>query len=531
MGPLAMSAALHGTAFFALMHAPEIKLPEPSKSEYKQAIEGKEQKLVWYRFKELPEVTPPRAKSEQKPLRAEVQSKQQIVASRRNAPKKLQMVWTPAPDIETKPVELPNILAVRMPEIKKPFVTPPDVVKPEEAKIEMAAEAPAMQSPALDPVKLTEAPKIVKRFTAPPRRVPEKITEIVRVDAAPPLEPNVSEAPELSYSLKTPTRPFIAPTRRAEGKVREIVHAGEAPDVEGHEIAAPELDASMKGITRPFKAPPAARRTGLVGKAAVPDAPEIDFANSRDLNLAVAGLNPANVPITLPQNSSPGQFSAGPKIHPDGTDSAGEGKGLSVPDLYVRGNRDTKADLIAQTFAAPTSEIALHNAARLSDLKPAAEAPHEHDSDVSGAVKVSNAPDPRFTGRDIYMMAIQMPNLTSYSGSWLMWYAARTAREAGLAPISPPVAHRKVDPKYVATAIADKIEGKVQLACVIGTDGRVSNVELVRGLDDRLNASAEEAMAKWEFTPATRRGEPVAVDVLVEIPFHLQPPAPKPYTR
>ena len=112
-----------------------------------------------------------------------------------------------------------------------------------------------------------------------------------------------------------------------------------------------------------------------------------------------------------------------------------------------------------------------------------------------------------------------------------MWYTDRTVRAAGLAPISPPVAHRKVDPKYVATAIADKVEGKVQLACVIGTDGHVSNVELVRGLDDRLNASAEEAMAKWEFAPATRHGEPVAVDVLVEIPFHLEPPAPKPYTR
>ena len=37
----------------------------------------------------------------------------------------------------------------------------------------------------------------------------------------------------------------------------------------------------------------------------------------------------------------------------------------------------------------------------------------------------------------------------------------------------------------------------MQLACVIGKDGRVSTVELVRGLDDRLNQSAEEALAKW----------------------------------
>ena len=144
----------------------------------------------------------------------------------------------------------------------------------------------------------------------------------------------------------------------------------------------------------------------------------------------------------------------------------------------------------------------------------------------SGAAKVSGAPDPRFTGRDVYLMAIQMPNLTSYSGSWLMWYSDRTVRETGLAPISPPVPHRKVDPKYIATAVEERIEGRVQLACVIDREGRVSAVELVRGIDARLNQSAEEALSKWEFYPATRNGAPVDVDVLVEIPFRLAPREP-----
>ena len=97
----------------------------------------------------------------------------------------------------------------------------------------------------------------------------------------------------------------------------------------------------------------------------------------------------------------------------------------------------------------------------------------------------------------------------------------RTARETGLAPIAAPVAHRKVDPKYIAAAVAEHVQGKVQLLCVIGKDGRVGAVELVRGIDDRLNASAMEALRKWEFEPATREGVAVAVDVLVEIPFRL----------
>jgi TonB family protein len=196
---------------------------------------------------------------------------------------------------------------------------------------------------------------------------------------------------------------------------------------------------------------------------------------------------------------------------------------LYVAGASAGGSRDGKPDLIAQAFAAPTSPLNMRAAARLADPNAPALKEESPPPSHTGAVKVSSAPDKRFTGRDVYMMAIQMPNLTSYSGSWLMWYADRTARETGLAPVAPPVPHRKVDPKYVASAASDRVEGKVQLACVIGKDGRVSTVELVRGLDDRLNQTAEEALAKWEFEPATRHGEPVEVDVLVEIPFKLAP--------
>jgi TonB family protein len=122
-------------------------------------------------------------------------------------------------------------------------------------------------------------------------------------------------------------------------------------------------------------------------------------------------------------------------------------------------------------------------------------------------------------------MAIQMPNITSYVGSWLMWYASRGVTREG--PMAAPVPYRKVDPKYVATAVADRIEGRVQLLCVINTSGRVNQVELIRGLDPRLDKSAMEALAKWEFTPATRSGVPVDVDVMVEIPFRLAPKEPK----
>jgi TonB family protein len=485
--PLAVSAAVHGAAFLLLMNAPTIRLPERSQSEYKQAIEGKEEKLVWYRLKTLPDVTPPAAKTEPKPLKAEVRAKQEMVASRKDAPKKMRMVWTPAPEVKVTPEEMPNILAIKIPEVKKAFVAPPDIQKPAPA-VELAANAPALPNQVVDPVKLTDTAKVVKRFVPPPRRAPQKITEVAMLNNAPSVElnPHAADSTALNFSFKAPTRPFTAP---------------------------------------------AAAKGGAAGKVALVDdpAPNVEIANSRDLNVAAIGLNPADVPIRMPESSSAAQFSAGPKLRPDGANAAGEGKGLTVPDLYVRGDKTNKTELLADAFAAPTSARTLRALGRVNEPRPESAPEAAPAAKTLGAVKVSSAPDPRFTGRDVYMMAIQMPNLTSYSGSWLMWYADRTAREAGLAPVAPPVAHRKVDPKYIAAAAADHVEGKVQLACVIAKDGSVSHVELVHGLDDRLNQSAEEALAKWVFDPATRHGVPVEVDVLVEIPFKLEHLAPVRY--
>ena len=486
--PLAISAVLHVTAFFAIMHTAPIKLPEASPSEYKQAFQGKETKLVWYRFeKTLPAVKPPDARAESKPVRVELKAPQVIVASRKDAPKRTQVIWTPAPELrETKPQELPNILAIKMPEITRPFVAPPVAKPPDPAKVAVS-DAPVLETK-LDAVKVADTQRINRRFVPPPQKVPEKLREVEAPSDAPQLEAR-ELSPVLNESFKAPARPFTAPPSKASG-------------------------------------------AGAGAKQVAMEAPPEPIANSNNLSVVVAGLNPSMLPSALPSSSSPGQFSAGPKLRPEGADAAGDGKGFTVPDLYVEGAKDGKnprTDLLAQAYASPTSPSSLRAAALLGTPRTIVPREDRPVTASAAAVKVSGAPEKRFNGRDVYMMAIQMPNLTSYSGSWLMWYADRTAREVGLAPVAPPVPLRKVDPKYVASAQSDRIEGKIQLACVIGKDGHVSHVEMIRGLDDRLNVTAQEAMAKWEFEPATRQGEPVEVEVLVEIPFRLEPYHPKSY--
>jgi len=249
------------------------------------------------------------------------------------------------------------------------------------------------------------------------------------------------------------------------------------------------------------------------------DAPSLAAADAGpNVGLAIVGLNPSAIaPPLPPEGSRDAQLSGGPQPRAHGgAGAAVEGATLVVPGLLIRGGApDTKPAWIAR--AAPTSAENLRAAIHGGLPEPSIAGPHP------AAVRVSSAPDPMFEGRPTYAMTVQMPNTTSYSGSWMIWFAEHE-RTFGQTPgISPPVPVRKVDPKYIASAMEDRIEGNVRLAAVIRTDGHVDSVKLLRRLDDRLDRSALEAIDKWQFEPALRNGKPVALDAVIEIPFRLAP--------
>ena len=78
----------------------------------------------------------------------------------------------------------------------------------------------------------------------------------------------------------------------------------------------------------------------------------------------------------------------------------------------------------------------------------------------SNEIRLAPAPDSQFAGRDVYTLAIQMPNITSYVGSWIIWFAERDPSGPHTRhDLSPPVPMHKVDPKYYPSAIADRVEG------------------------------------------------------------------------
>lgn len=87
--------------------------------------------------------------------------------------------------------------------------------------------------------------------------------------------------------------------------------------------------------------------------------------------------------------------------------------------------------------------------------------------------------------------------------------------------VSPPRTICNPDPEYSEAAKTAKREGKVVLWVVIGSDGLPHDIRIVRSLGDGLDEKAIEAVRKWRFEPARKDGQPVAVQVNVEVNFHL----------
>jgi hypothetical protein len=84
---------------------------------------------------------------------------------------------------------------------------------------------------------------------------------------------------------------------------------------------------------------------------------------------------------------------------------------------------------------------------------------------------------------------------------------------------SPLVIVAQPPATYTSLAKRHGLTGVVRLRVTFGADGLVKDVTPLRVLPDGLTESAESAAWQIKFTPATERGEPVAVTKVVEYDF------------
>jgi TonB family protein len=477
--PVGVSLTVHMGLLAAVAFGPAgVRKQE---STYRREIAPQEKKLVWYRFNDkLPDVSPTKP-ADAEPPRAEAKNPSRTIVSRspRNDPAK-QMTLAPAPELKIQPeLAAPNLMAFEAPKPPprpKLFMPPPQAPRPVvEPTLENAPEVASTDTRnALARLPATRLPKPPPKAFVPPAPVARK-TEAPQLEASDlRLEPGMARLIPLApipLPRKQPPKTFTPPPPNKP--------AGAAPDLEN----APLLSAN--------------------------------------LTAAVVGLNPVDRPLpVIPEVSRPAQFSAAPEIaRTDGAAAPAEAAPIVVPGLTIRSDAPPKRSSIA-TLARVTPPTSRETV--LAAMRPVIES-SAPTPPKSSATRVSGGPDPRFEGRVVYTVVLQMPNVTSYSGSWIMWYAERQRQPGEAAEISPPTPLRKVDPIYDLSAVDERVEGKVQLSAVIHTDGYVYAITVLSGLDPRLDKNSITALRKWEFEPARRDGAPVDVDIVIEIPFRLRP--------
>ncbi len=77
-----------------------------------------------------------------------------------------------------------------------------------------------------------------------------------------------------------------------------------------------------------------------------------------------------------------------------------------------------------------------------------------------------------------------------------------------------------VEPEYPALAKSARVQGTVEFNAIIGSDGVIKNLELVRGHPLLVNA-AKDAVLQWKYRPTLLNGNAVAVLAPIQVKFTL----------
>ncbi|MBZ5572178.1 MAG: energy transducer TonB [Acidobacteriia bacterium] len=100
-------------------------------------------------------------------------------------------------------------------------------------------------------------------------------------------------------------------------------------------------------------------------------------------------------------------------------------------------------------------------------------------------------------------------------------YDAGRVFRPGSGGVTAPRVVYDPEPEYSDAARKVKYQGSVILWLIVGPDGRPHNIRVQRTLGMGLDERAIEAVSKWRFAPSTLNGQPVAVEINVEVSFRL----------
>jgi TonB family protein len=308
---------------------------------------------------------------------------------------------------------------------------------------------------------------------------------------------------------------------------------------EQHSLAARGKGRLPGGGTQPVGPPPSVAAAGGAS------------AGGRLIALGIHPVAPTG-PVAVPGGNRRGTFGATPQGKPgaSGTpDLAGSklqakgsgGRGVGSGGFKTRNNGSLPAGLHVGAADSGATSAVERNGGAASNGNPngnGADDPREMASlstpgggpgARSGARAASPVSDDKVTdvdrqvfgGKRLYAMTLNMPNLNSSTGSWVIRFAELAAgRKEG--ELLAPVPTEKSDPGYPLELIRANVHGMVTLYAVIHADGKVGDIRVLNSADERLDSYAAKALARWKFLPAVRAGKPVALEAVVVIPFRVR---------
>jgi protein TonB len=88
--------------------------------------------------------------------------------------------------------------------------------------------------------------------------------------------------------------------------------------------------------------------------------------------------------------------------------------------------------------------------------------------------------------------------------------------------VTAPRVITQVKPTYTNEALSQKIQGTVVVELIVTSEGKPSEVRVIRSLDSGLDQQALTAVSQWRFEPGRLAGAPVDVLVTIVLDFSIR---------
>ena len=390
---------------------------------------------------------------------------------------------------------------------------------------------------------------------AAPQLIPREVKLPNLVVSTPAPEPPVAGATRSASQLTLPwlaTAPVPPPGENTPRRLADLNLPGRAPSVVEPPPDPTSVQHKLGDINIAHAEPqigapklPVPDQRASAGQAqethAAPAAPPVSVGGSgvqSSGQLLALGLDPAPAsgPIEIPAGNRRGTFAATPEGKPgapgtpeisaggagpgDAAKNGAGGPGASSGNLtgiYVGAGPSSSPT--AAVAGKPSGFAEARRNVIIAAARPAPDIPHAPPS--TGAPR---SPSPGSVEQDVfgprkyYSMILNMPNLNSVGGSWVVRFAA-LKQISDQSELTAPVVVHKVDPAYPSSLMRANVEGMVTLYAIIRADGTVDSVKVLQGIDDALDENARVALSLWQFRPATRHGVAVDLEAVIQIPF------------